>query len=370
MKKIIESILLPDFDPEVYNGFFDGLSFKRFFPLDDNSLEETFQKVNSFLEDNGYETFLFEEFNNQELIVENNNVSIYADPYCNQENRQLVCVIKIPSKNMLIVHRKNHNKAKKENFSHFGDLIHRIEHQIYNDIYNYFSSLSVPKNKEYPNQWVHLVYLIKKNLLKQYDKLYKKSIVSHIEIKLREIVLNDSIIKKLSIIYQDKDEFSDYDKIIIASKNPCTKKEFKHAVLFSHEYILNLISSDFIDIIEEFKTAISQYSIQSETQELIKKLIDFRNERDWEQFHNPKDLAIALNVEAGELLELFLWKNADEANKEKVKEELADIFAYAFLLTEKYQLDVKDIVLQKIKKNGEKYPVDKSKGNAKKYNEL
>lgn len=108
----------------------------------------------------------------------------------------------------------------------------------------------------------------------------------------------------------------------------------------------------------------------SETQELIQSLIKFRNERDWEQFHNPKDLAVALNVEAAELLELFLWKKPDEANKEKVKEELADIFAYALLLAEKYNLDVKSIVLEKIKKNGEKYPVEKAKGNARKYDEL
>ena len=107
-----------------------------------------------------------------------------------------------------------------------------------------------------------------------------------------------------------------------------------------------------------------------ENEEIIEALLKFRNERDWEQFHNPKDLALAINVEAGELLELFLWKNPDEANKEKVKEELADIFAYAYLLADKFQFDIKDIVMEKIKKNGEKYPVDKSKGNAKKYNEL
>ena len=107
-----------------------------------------------------------------------------------------------------------------------------------------------------------------------------------------------------------------------------------------------------------------------ENDEIIKALLQFRNDRDWEQFHNAKDLALAINVEAGELLELFLWKNPSDANKEKVKEELADIFAYAFLLAEKYNLDVKEIVLDKIKKNAEKYPVDKSKGNAKKYNEL
>ena len=107
-----------------------------------------------------------------------------------------------------------------------------------------------------------------------------------------------------------------------------------------------------------------------DTEELIQALLKFRNERDWEQFHNPKDLALALNVESSELLELYLWKNADEANKEKVKEELADVFAYALLLAEKYNFDVKEIVLEKIKRNGEKYPVEKAKGIAKKYNEL
>ena len=108
----------------------------------------------------------------------------------------------------------------------------------------------------------------------------------------------------------------------------------------------------------------------AEIKEIINALLDFRNERDWEQFHNPKDLALALNVEAGELLEVFLWKKPEEANFEKVKEELADVFAFAFLMAEKYDLDVKTIVLDKIKKNAEKYPVNKAKGSAKKYNEL
>lgn len=105
-------------------------------------------------------------------------------------------------------------------------------------------------------------------------------------------------------------------------------------------------------------------------EEITQELLKFRNERDWEQFHNPKDLALAINVEAGELLELFLWKNSESANTEKIKEELADVFAYAFLLAEKYKLDVKEIVLEKIAKNGEKYPVEKAKGTAKKYDEL
>lgn len=107
-----------------------------------------------------------------------------------------------------------------------------------------------------------------------------------------------------------------------------------------------------------------------ETEEIKQALINFRNERDWEQFHNQKDLALAINVEAGELLELFLWKNPEEANREKVKEELADILAYTFLLADKYGFNIKEIVMDKIKLNGEKYPVDKSKGTAKKYNEL
>ena len=108
----------------------------------------------------------------------------------------------------------------------------------------------------------------------------------------------------------------------------------------------------------------------NDIEKIINSLLKFRNERDWEQFHNPKDLALALYIEAGELLELFLWKSAEEANKDKIKEELADVFAYAFLLADKYELDVKQIVLDKIKINAIKYPIDKSKGTARKYNDL
>ncbi|MCR9226173.1 MAG: nucleotide pyrophosphohydrolase [Flavobacteriaceae bacterium] len=108
----------------------------------------------------------------------------------------------------------------------------------------------------------------------------------------------------------------------------------------------------------------------NDIEEITNALIKFRNERDWEQFHNPKDLSVALNIEAGELLENFLWKSHNDADREKVKEELADVFAYSFLLAEKYGFDVKQIVLEKIQKNDKKYPVEKSKGTAKKYNEL
>lgn len=108
----------------------------------------------------------------------------------------------------------------------------------------------------------------------------------------------------------------------------------------------------------------------NDTDEIIQKLLQFRNERDWEQFHNPKDLALAISIEASELNELFLWKNSEEANKEKVKEELADIFSFAFLLADKYNFNIKEIVLEKIRLNALKYPIDKSKGSAKKYDEL
>jgi NTP pyrophosphatase (non-canonical NTP hydrolase) len=107
-----------------------------------------------------------------------------------------------------------------------------------------------------------------------------------------------------------------------------------------------------------------------EIDEIIQALLKFRDERDWEQFHNPKDLALAITIEAGELLELFLWKSADEANNERVKEELADIFSFAFLLADKYHFNVREIIIEKIRKNKEKYPVDKAKGTARKYNEL
>lgn len=108
----------------------------------------------------------------------------------------------------------------------------------------------------------------------------------------------------------------------------------------------------------------------NDIEEITAALIKFRNERDWGQFHNSKDLTIALNIEAGELLESFLWKSHDEVNKEKIKEELADVLAYSFLLAEKFGFDIKNILLDKIKKNGEKYPIEKAKGTAKKYNEL
>lgn len=108
----------------------------------------------------------------------------------------------------------------------------------------------------------------------------------------------------------------------------------------------------------------------NDIQQLTEILRKFRDERDWAQFHNAKDLAMALNIEAAELLEVFLWKAPEQADIDSVKEELADVIAFALLLADKYDLDVKQIVLEKMVKNALKYPVEKSKGSAKKYTEL
>ena len=108
----------------------------------------------------------------------------------------------------------------------------------------------------------------------------------------------------------------------------------------------------------------------SDLEELRQAIVKFTQERDWDQFHNGKDLALALSIEASELNEAFLWKDVSDVNVEKVKEELADVFNYAILIADKYDLDIKQIVLDKIKRNAEKYPVDKAYGSAKKYNEL
>lgn len=106
---------------------------------------------------------------------------------------------------------------------------------------------------------------------------------------------------------------------------------------------------------------------------IIQELIKFRDDRQWEQFHDSKNLAAAISIEAAELNELFLWKDvaaSEMVNKERLKEELADILSFCFLLANKHSLDIKEIIMEKIKKNDEKYPVEKAKGTAKKYNEL
>ena len=111
-------------------------------------------------------------------------------------------------------------------------------------------------------------------------------------------------------------------------------------------------------------------SNDSDIQEIMEKIVRFTEDRDWDQFYNGKDLALALSIEAAELNELYLWKKPEEVNVGKVKEELADILNYAFLIADKYKLDIKEIILDKLERNALKYPVDKSRGNARKYNEL
>ena len=111
----------------------------------------------------------------------------------------------------------------------------------------------------------------------------------------------------------------------------------------------------------------------SDIQELIDLLVEFRDERDWGQFHDSKNLALALSIEAAELNELFLWKkeaDAEEVDRERLKEELADVLAYALMIAERHQLDVGQIVKDKIIKNARKYPVEQAKGSPDKYDKL
>jgi len=114
----------------------------------------------------------------------------------------------------------------------------------------------------------------------------------------------------------------------------------------------------------------------SEIKNITKKIIEFRDKRDWKQFHNPKDLAISLNLEASELLEHFQWKNENEINeylkknKTHVAEELADIMYWVLLISNDLKIDIIKSLEIKMNKNKKKYPIKKSKGNNKKYNQL
>lgn len=100
----------------------------------------------------------------------------------------------------------------------------------------------------------------------------------------------------------------------------------------------------------------------------IKEIIEFNKERDWDQFHSPENLAKSIAIEAGELLECFQWDN--NYNKEAVCEELADVVNYCIVMADKLNVDLEEIVLNKLGKNRQKYPVEKSKGSSKKYNEF
>lgn len=103
--------------------------------------------------------------------------------------------------------------------------------------------------------------------------------------------------------------------------------------------------------------------------ELAEKISDFNNERDWEQFHSPANLAKSISIEANELLECFQWSDTNY-DIEDVKEELADVISYCIQMATKMDLDIREIVLQKMEKTAKKYPVEKAKGVSTKYNRL
>ena len=108
-------------------------------------------------------------------------------------------------------------------------------------------------------------------------------------------------------------------------------------------------------------------------QETIDMVLKFRDDRNWKQFHNPKDLAISLSLEASELLELFQWSGTDLSCKDKlpqIKEELADVLSYCISLADVYGLDLDEIIQEKVRKNAKKYPADLAYGNKAKYTEL
>lgn len=103
---------------------------------------------------------------------------------------------------------------------------------------------------------------------------------------------------------------------------------------------------------------------------LQKEALAFRDARDWAQFHNAKDLAAGLSIEASELLECFLWKDAKAADPDKIREEIADVLVYALLLAHEAKIDIPSAVREKLAKNALKYPVEKAKGRADKYDQL
>ena len=114
----------------------------------------------------------------------------------------------------------------------------------------------------------------------------------------------------------------------------------------------------------------------SEFEEITKQIIDFRDARDWKQFHNPKDLSLSLVLEVAELIEHFQWKDKDEIdehikkNKEDISDEMADVLYFLLVLAHDLDINLVEAVRRKIQKNNAKYPVEKSKGNHKKYTEL
>lgn len=108
-------------------------------------------------------------------------------------------------------------------------------------------------------------------------------------------------------------------------------------------------------------------------EKLIKEVVEFRNKRNWKEYHSPKDLAISISLEASELLENFQWSTSEESLSKKmsfIKEELADVLIYCILFADSVGLNIDEIIAQKLRENDIRYPVDKSYGKKEKYNEL
>jgi len=117
-------------------------------------------------------------------------------------------------------------------------------------------------------------------------------------------------------------------------------------------------------------------SMGNDLKSITEKIIQFRDARQWVQYHDPKNLSLALGIEAAELQEIFLWKTSEESKNlsqkdiSRVSDEIADIFIYLTYLCYEFKIDLFDTTLKKIEKNAIKYPIEKSKGSNKKYNEL
>ena len=109
---------------------------------------------------------------------------------------------------------------------------------------------------------------------------------------------------------------------------------------------------------------------------IVERIVNFRDARDWKQFHNPKDVALSMVLEAGEVMEHFQWKNAEEmqehiyTHRDEIGDELADVFYWVLLMSHDLGIDIFEAVDRKMKKNEEKYPKDKSKGQHTKYTKL
>src|SRR6185369_6179275 len=127
---------------------------------------------------------------------------------------------------------------------------------------------------------------------------------------------------------------------------------------------------------ENSKSQISDFTNRSTLEQLTRLVLDFREERDWRQFHNPKDMALSLSLESSEVLELMQWRNGAEldahlkASKDRLGEELADVLGWILLMAHDQQIDLGEAFAKKIELNKRKYPIEKAKGSAKKWDQL